>query len=163
MVFWRMTESWAITCLYPVVHGDRAGTGREFSSCNGEQEERTFSLYIRWSPYPPRRFRCSCQGCCDTIARQQPKSLQTFCCQGLLRQVRATAAEERPSIQRAALKMPLAMQDYRNRHSNKVSGRCKLIHILSLSTGYIRERIKKSRVYAKYTMPVQVSSGIRIS
>ena len=38
----------------PVVHGDQAGT--QFSSCNGKQEW-TFSLYIQWSPHPPKMIQ----------------------------------------------------------------------------------------------------------
>ena len=38
IIFWRMFESQDITYLYPIVHGDRTGTGLE---------EQTFSCCIR--------------------------------------------------------------------------------------------------------------------
>ena len=60
---------------------------------------------------PPRRFRRSCQGCCNTFAQQQPRASKLSVAR-LLRHIhdsgaRASkpSAEERSLTQRAAIKM----------------------------------------------------------
>ena len=60
---------------------------------------------------PPRWFRHCCQGCCDTFARQQPKSVQTFCRRAIL------------DSKSCAKDGGLAVRDYRNKHSDEVSKR----------------------------------------
>ena len=52
--------------------------------------------------------------------------------------------------------------DYRNRHSDESLKGVNWFTSRVTFTGYISELIKKSRVYAKYTMPIAMASGYKI-
>ena len=72
-----MFESWAISYLYPVVHGNQAGTGWAIQILQWRTRTNVFPLF-QWSTYSPKMTQALLAG--------------------LLRHIHATAVEEPPNF-----------------------------------------------------------------